>query len=387
MGPNPSPDRQTRAGHHHAPRSRAAWFAAALLVLLGLPAGATLPGWERLEVASTDRYLWLYLPASSTDDIPLVVFFHGSGSRPEDWRPLLEPWADELGFALLLPRSVSTLSFGIGGDDQTVRDGLQLAEERLADHHPALRIDRRRIALAGHSAGGAYALTLAYAGQLPVAGVFALGSPFRLVITPLGFGGGDLPPVRLYYGSEDPNFANGSYSGWSAMLDRLGIAVTPDVGVGAGHSGWNDEVFRTGFAFLLAQRWSGTDPEEPPAGPCQPDETTLCLGAGRFALAGSWSTPQGSSGPARVVTAPGGAAASSESGLFWFFAPERWEVTAKVIDGCLVNGHHWVFFSSLSNVEQELVVRDLVQGGERTYRSPQGKAPTPTFDTRAFPCP
>lgn len=348
--------------------------------LAGTPARAALPGWERLEVPASDRDLWLYLPANVPAPVPVVVFFHGSGSRPEDWRNLLEPWADELGFALMLPRSVSPASFGIGADDVTVRDGLILIGERLstAGH----QVDRRRIALAGHSAGGGYALTLAYHGTLPLSSVFALGSPYRIVIAAETHGGGELPPARLYYGTEDQNFANGSYTAWKLMLERLGVVVTSDLAFGAGHNGWDDEVFRSGFSFLLAHNWSGAEPEEPP-GPCVPGDTVLCLGAGRFAVRGSWADANAGSGAARVVPATAG----EESGLFWFFAPARWEITVKLLDGCGVNGHHWVFFSSLSNLEQELVVEDLVGGTSRTYSSPRGAVPTPTFDTRAFPCP
>ncbi|HEX2164945.1 MAG TPA: hypothetical protein VHM02_13455 [Thermoanaerobaculia bacterium] len=56
----------------------------------------------------------------------------------------------------------------------------------------------------------------------------------------------------------------------------------------------------------------------------------------------------------------------------------------KVLDGRAVNGHWWVFFGSLTDVELDLVVEDAVGGGRATYHHPAG-----TFashgDTAALP--
>jgi hypothetical protein len=42
---------------------------------------------------------------------------------------------------------------------------------------------------------------------------------------------------------------------------------------------------------------------------------------------------------------------SEESGYFWFFDSANVEVTLKVLDGRLVNGHFWVFLASMTDVE------------------------------------
>ena len=59
------------------------------------------------------------------------------------------------------------------------------------------------------------------------------------------------------------------------------------------------------------------------------------------------------------------------------------ELVVKVIDGTGVNGRHWVFYGSLSNVEFELDITDTSTGTVKTYRNPSG-----TFaslgDTEAF---
>ncbi|MEM6706629.1 MAG: CapA family protein [Acidobacteriota bacterium] len=93
---------------------------------------------------------------------------------------------------------------------------------------------------------------------------------------------------------------------------------------------------------------------------------TLELDAGRFALEVRWRDFEGRSGvaTARQLT--------NDTGYFWFFDEDNVEVVAKVLDGRSINGHFWVFFASLSNVEFTLVVVDLVTGRTQTYRNPLG---------------
>ncbi len=59
----------------------------------------------------------------------------------------------------------------------------------------------------------------------------------------------------------------------------------------------------------------------------------------------------------------------------------------KVLDGCSLNNHFWVFASGLTDVEVVLTVTDSQTGVSRTYFNPQGQAYTPVQDTSAFSCP
>jgi hypothetical protein len=52
--------------------------------------------------------------------------------------------------------------------------------------------------------------------------------------------------------------------------------------------------------------------------------------------------------------------------------PRRVEVVVKVLDGRAINGHFWVFYGSLSNVEFTLQVTDVVTGESRIYFNPLG---------------
>ena len=297
----------------------------------------------------------------------MVVFLHGSGSSPEAWKPLLAPVADAVGAVVVAPKSISSLGFGPGADDVTIAEGLRLTGEEVD-------LDPQRISLAGHSAGGAYAAVLAYAGTLRVAGAFILGAPYRIVL-----GRADLdyaPPMRMVYGSLDPNFQGGHGTAYGQQWDRLGIPWQLIVNTGFGHSDWPPETLPDGFAFLLAQRYAT-------AGGCLPSDTRLCLHGGRFAVEAAWATPLGTAGPARAA-----AARTPDSGLFWFFRPDNWEIQVKVLDGCPLTGHFWVFAAATTNVEYTLSVTDLVGGGSPAVYHHAAGPPAPAItDTLALPCP
>ena len=75
-----------------------------------------------------------------------------------------------------------------------------------------------------------------------------------------------------------------------------------------------------------------------PAGTCVADAETLCLQDSRYAVDVEWRTADGGSGAASVVRS-----GTNDSGLFWFFGRDNWEILIKVLDGCALNGHVWVF--------------------------------------------
>ncbi len=116
------------------------------------------------------------------------------------------------------------------------------------------------------------------------------------------------------------------------------------------------------------------------SGRCLPADDRLCLHDGRFALTGEWRAFDGRTGIAHAVPLDG----NEQSGLLWFFGRDNAEVTAKVLDGCGVNGHWWVFLSSASTVEYTVTVTDTTSGHVQTYRNELGETPTLSADTAAF---
>ncbi len=119
--------------------------------------------------------------------------------------------------------------------------------------------------------------------------------------------------------------------------------------------------------------------DQTPPGPCVPSDTVLCLNNRRFQITVEWRDFNDNMGNARVV--PFG---SDDSGLFYFFAPNNWEMLLKVLDGCGFNGHYWVFSAATTDVAYVLRVEDLQENEVRTYENPLGTAAPAITDIMAF---
>lgn len=112
------------------------------------------------------------------------------------------------------------------------------------------------------------------------------------------------------------------------------------------------------------------------AATCVPGPSELCLD-GRFRVSLSWKT-QGSQGAGQAVPL------TSDTGYFWFFQPSNVEVVVKVLDGRGLNGHFWVFYGALTNVEYQITVVDTLTGERATYTNPPGRMAS-VGDTEALP--
>lgn len=125
-------------------------------------------------------------------------------------------------------------------------------------------------------------------------------------------------------------------------------------------------------------------------GDCVADATTLCIdddpGDARFEIAVDFSTALGggSSGSGRAI--PLASLGIRRGGLFWFFDATNPELLIKVLDGCGVNGHRWVFWSAGTTVGLDVRVTDTVTGVVKTYGNVDGRAAEPVVDVEAFVC-
>jgi pimeloyl-ACP methyl ester carboxylesterase len=335
-----------------------------LLALFALPAsGQVAPGWRKVEIPATGSYLLRYVPPAldTTKPVPLVLFFHGSNGTPEDYKPFVATAAEMAGCVVAMPKSFSNIGWGVGNDEQTTAETLRLVRAEIP-------VDDRRVALAGHSAGGAWAYLTAYSGSAYSA-VFTLSAPFYPVASLAD--SGYKPPIHMYYGTTDLNYT-GARPSLETQWARLGVPWEEDVQAGFGHNTWPVSSMADGFRFVVEK--SRPDP----AALCTPTATSFCLSRGRFRVEVAWDA-NGSSGPGHTVPS-----ASADSGLFWFFASDNWEVMVKVLDGCGVNGRYWIFAAGTTNVHYVLTVTDTATGSVKLYENPVGKAAAAVTDVDAF---
>ena len=114
-------------------------------------------------------------------------------------------------------------------------------------------------------------------------------------------------------------------------------------------------------------------------GGCIESSTVLCLHDGRYEVTLEFTTSE-ETAAARVARPR-----TSDSGLFYFFAPNNWEMLLKVLDGCGVNQHHWVFAASATDVGLNLTVRDTTSEASKTYTKEPGEPAPAITDVGAFP--
>ena len=119
---------------------------------------------------------------------------------------------------------------------------------------------------------------------------------------------------------------------------------------------------------------------QPDEGPCSPTPSRLCLNRGRFAITVDWTKPDGERGIGRAQNL------TEDSGYFYFFRDSNIELVIKVLDGRHSNGHFWVFYGALSNVEYTITVRDSETGIIKRYLNPGGTFAS-VGDTQAFAVP
>ncbi len=120
---------------------------------------------------------------------------------------------------------------------------------------------------------------------------------------------------------------------------------------------------------------------EAPRYPCAETEDSDCMADGRFTVRASYRHP-GAAGsePARIRDVYLGDTAT----LFYFFSADNPELLVKVLDGCALNGHYWVFGSAATDLNYGLRVWDARLRVEKRYF--RTKWNPLISDVEAFPC-
>ncbi|MYB17371.1 MAG: hypothetical protein F4Y16_00010 [Holophagales bacterium] len=134
------------------------------------------------------------------------------------------------------------------------------------------------------------------------------------------------------------------------------------------------------FAALLLSMATALEADDGDTDGCVESSETMCLQDGRYEATLEWTGSDGEVGTARVARPR-----TSDSGLFYFFSYNNWEVLLKVLDGCGVNEHHWVYAASATDLGMRLVVRDTVTDQEKTWTKEPGSPAPAITDSGAFP--
>jgi subtilisin family serine protease len=112
---------------------------------------------------------------------------------------------------------------------------------------------------------------------------------------------------------------------------------------------------------------------------CADTAPLLELLGGRFTAALAWRVAaRGLQGCGRPIPI------SSQAGIYWFFAPGLPEVLVKIVDGCQVNGRHWIFVAGATSAEYELSVQDRQSGQSQLFRHAGGSLPVALRDAETF---
>ena len=155
------------------------------------------PGVHALELRR-ERDTLFYAPrgADPGNPAPLVVYLHGATGSEKQGITRLSGLSEELGFLLLSPASGGgtwdAMQDGYGHDVRMIDQALSLVFERR-------RVDPKRIALAGFSDGGSYALGLG----LGNGDLFGAVLAFSPGLIPVGSTQKGTPRVYVSHGRRD----------------------------------------------------------------------------------------------------------------------------------------------------------------------------------------
>ncbi len=158
------------------------------------------------------------------------------------------------------------------------------------------------------------------------------------------------PLTNLFAGDDDGDLGVGT-----SQLESLSLT--------AGHYALVTSSFGGGTSVGTFQNTIHCSTAQPQGAPCNgyyytaiPQEDSICLN-NRF-LVGVDNISASATGLGHVVPV-----ASKDTGLFWFYDSDNYEVMIKVLNGCGVNSHWWVFAGALTNQSYRLRVFDTHNPG------------------------
>jgi hypothetical protein len=107
----------------------------------------------------------------------------------------------------------------------------------------------------------------------------------------------------------------------------------------------------------------------------------LCL-QDRFVLTTRWRTNPAQGSPTDGAASV--ALSGDNSGIFWFFSADNWEVMVKALDACGLNNRYWIFSAATTNVFYRMEVFDSVGLEQKIYFNYPGPPAPAVTDVNAF---
>ena len=141
------------------------------------------------------------------------------------------------------------------------------------------------------------------------------------------------------------------------------------------------------FSVFFSQISQYLDPSQGNA-PCEPSSTVLCIdsqqGDRRFAVRLHFDSALGGGveGDANVRSLS--SLGISKGGILSFTDTSNPEVLVKILNGCSITNHFWVFYAATTTLGFELTVVDTKTGASRRYVNPDNHPATTITDTQAF---
>ncbi|HXT19599.1 MAG TPA: LamG domain-containing protein [Thermoanaerobaculia bacterium] len=221
-----------------------------------------------------------------------------------------------------------------------------------------------------HYINGELAATFAESSPLPTNGQpIQIGSDVNWIHTPAGL----IDEVRLWNVARTEQQIranlNKRIAAQAGLVGHWQLDANANDTSGGGHHG---TVQGAGTGFLS---W--------PAGPHCTTSTAaaLCL-QNRFVISSQWrtnptpGTPTDGTGPA-VIAGP-------NSGIFYFFSSDNWEIMVKALNGCGLNNRYWIFSAATTNVFYRMTVFDSLHPEQKIYFNYAGPPAPAVTDTDAF---
>ncbi len=197
-------------------------------------------------------------------------------------------------------------------------------------------------------------------------------------------------PVVQDDGDGDTGEGGGAAAPW-----RVGAETGP----GATEAVLGDLEPGGGYLFRVAAlaRTGGAGPSSPAlsrtaaftlTAPPEPGTTTACSPAeAATTLSGEYEVRMCFETPTGVwMDASNYHLESRASGLLYFFDRDNVEVLVKVLDGCAINGHRWVFAAPVTTLAFNLEIVERGTGRRFTHRNPKSLTASTVSDTSAFAC-